>query len=387
MLTQTIAADQQANSAQASLSARDLKRAISRIKSHSMLTRTPAVGSASTIQELQSVRLRTMQDLVIERHALEASVRITVAAQARGNMDVQIKLQDLADALKSVPVRETVCLSQASDGVTLTTGGMTVRFTATSGGASFPQEVGTTIINADGAKLADAVGAAVTHASADGDGSVLCAARLASDEHGAQIVATDRYRLVERTLPGAIGSFHVNIPARMLGLAVKGAKAGEQVRILQGAEHVYVDRPGELWGIQPTVGQWPQRYRALFPDVVTGRVRVDGRELVACARSAASIIRRAHHPMRIEVDMEAQSLRLSVEMQGAERYSQTIPAIVDRDLAGLGPIGVLPTYLADAITATPAEMIVLALTAPHRPIMLEGAQDARAIVMPIRLDA
>jgi DNA polymerase-3 subunit beta len=364
---------------------RELARALARL--------AKLVDPRSAVAALSGVRIHTLEDrAVIDGTDLSCSLRVELEAGYEGELDALVSLKDLRNALKPFNAVELLELSAQDEFVH---GAMDVR----SGtrrvkvrGLRFEDWPKTPFDEKPGAKIvhggtgfAEAVAAALPHASKDPTRAVLTGICLEPD----RLIATDSYRLVKIAYEGielsdeATGREpceRVNVPARELNLAVE--KLGEREGVIierLGEQHVRLRRAGETWLLRLIGGDYPN-WRQLIPDSEPESIVTVERDRLKEALDAAATQVSKNVPLRIEIGPD--QLALQVQVPDGVSYEDVLSVEVDGTLDQA--YGVNPDYLSDCVWSMAEGDVTLRIYSPLWPILLDAGEDC-AIVMPVRL--
>jgi DNA polymerase-3 subunit beta len=209
------------------------------------------------------------------------------------------------------------------------------------------------------------------------------------------MAATDRYRLAVRDLtwsPEQSGLEAIAlVPARTLSDTAKALASADKVTVAlatpgAGEGLVGFEGSGRRTTSRLLDGEFP-KYRSLLPDESAGVATVGTAALVESVRRVALVAER-NTPIRLsfaagEVTLEAGS---GDEAQASESLDA---ALQGDDIS----IAFNPGYLLDGLGALGTEQAELRFTAPTRPAVLAGKDDAdatagdeyRYLLMPVRL--
>jgi DNA polymerase-3 subunit beta len=241
----------------------------------------------------------------------------------------------------------------------------------------------------DGDLLAAAVGHAAqcTLPMAEAAGSLVGFAGVHVLAAGDQLVvsASDRYRIVRRTIPwqpGSDGAGELLIPAADFAATVKQT-AGRAVRI------GFADADGSVASLSTdSLSVTSRTIAGKFPDIsgffpkpeaAAGSALVDAAELVAAVKRAALVIEEKN-PIRVVFSAGKATVQGG---GGGQRGSSEVAA--DSDVDDF-TIAFNPHYLASLMAPIEGAARIW-LYAPSKPVLIEPVDDAtyRAVCMPVRL--
>lgn len=233
--------------------------------------------------------------------------------------------------------------------------------------------------------LAEALRQVVRAASSDDSVPVISGVLLAAEAGGLRLVATDRYRLAVRDLPGAEvlrEGQQVLVPSRALS---------ELQRLLSGAESVTLrlgerDASFEVGRVRLTTrlieGQFPP-YAKLFPDSYPNRLTVGREALLDAVRRVRLIVRDAINPVRVA--MRADGVECTVITQELGQATEDLDAKYEGTEMTMG---FNPTFLIDGLEAVQGDEVALETVDPMKPATLraiEGGGEFLYLLMPVRL--
>jgi DNA polymerase-3 subunit beta len=200
------------------------------------------------------------------------------------------------------------------------------------------------------------------------------------------MVATDSYRLsVKHTdLENPPASpFEANVPARaMRELArIVGQTGAEEVEVaLPGNQIVFRAGPYVL-SSRLIEGQFPS-YRQLLPDSFDHDVRLPQAELLEVTKRIRHLAQR-NAPLRL--GFASGELTVSAETPEIGDAKESMPCAFDGEEL---VIAFNPQFFVEGVESIETEELVLRLTSPLRPGLLQqaGDEDFSYLVMPIRLN-
>jgi DNA polymerase-3 subunit beta len=333
--------------------------------------------------------------LVLSSFDYEVSARVEVPAEVSEPGAALVSGRLLADISRSLPGRPVdIATDAAKVVVTCGSSRFTLLTLPVEDYPALPEMPG-----ASGSLHGDAFAAAVAQvavaAGRDDTLPVLTGVRLEIEGSTITMAATDRYRLAVRDLtwsPEQSGLEAIAlVPARTLSDTAKALASADKVTVAlatpgAGEGLVGFEGSGRRTTSRLLDGEFP-KYRSLLPDESAGVATVGTAALVESVRRVALVAER-NTPIRLsfaagEVTLEAGS---GDEAQASESLDA---ALQGDDIS----IAFNPGYLLDGLGALGTEQAELRFTAPTRPAVLAGKDDAdatagdeyRYLLMPVRL--
>jgi DNA polymerase III subunit beta len=234
--------------------------------------------------------------------------------------------------------------------------------------------------------LAQTIDRVARAASRDEVRPILTGVLFQADGSTLTMVATDSYRLsvkhtaLEASLPGSLDA---NVPARALReLARIVAQGGAEEVSLSLERNQAVFRAGDvLLSSRLIEGQFPS-WRQLIPESFEHEVRLPRDELLEVARRISQLAQR-NAPLRFA--FAEGELTVAAETPEVGDASEGIPAPYSGEPL---EIAFNPQFVVEGIESVDTEELVMKLSSPLRPGLLEpaGHEDFSYLVMPIRLN-
>ncbi len=347
-----------------------------------------ALSTRTTIPSLGGIMLVAEGGALIAR-ATDGELAVSVAIDARVEGEGQLLLPgrllaDVARALPQGPV--TLAEREAERDVELTAG--TARFhLRLLDPEDFPRlpELEDGAITMPAPALAETVERVARAASRDEVRPILTGIMVSVEGSTLTMVATDSYRLsVKRTeLAGPVEApFEANVPARaMRELArVVGQGSVEEVRISMPGNQVVFGAGGVTLSSRLIDGQFPN-YRQLLPDAFDHDVRLPREELLGVARRIRYLAQR-NAPLKLA--FAEGELTVAAETPEIGDATESMPCGFSGEPM---EIAFNPQFFIEGVESIESEELVLRLTSPLRPGLLQpaGSEDFSYLVMPIRL--
>lgn len=201
-----------------------------------------------------------------------------------------------------------------------------------------------------------------------------------------RMVATDSYRLsVKETplesQPGA--EFEANVPARALQELARIAQQAEveSLSVWPRQNQIVFETDGTVLSSRLIDGQFPN-YRQLLPETAEHELRIATGEVLEVVRRI-SLLAQRNAPLRLS--FSDGELTVSARTPDVGEASEALPVPFKGEPF---EIGFNPDFLRDGLESAESEEIVLKLSGPLRPGLIESADDQGFVylVMPIRLN-
>lgn len=348
-----------------------------------------ALSTRSTLPSLGGILLSAQDGVVTARATdmeLGLAVEIEAEAEAEGSLLLPGRLlTDVARALPPGPVTLAERPQERDVELTAGTAEFHLRVLASEDFPRLPviEEGG---IRMPAAALAETVERVARAASRDEVRPILTGILVSVEEGRLTMVATDSYRLsVKHTSleAAAAGPFEANVPARaMRELArIVGQTGVEEVEIALPGNQIVFRAGTHVLSSRLIEGQFPP-YRQLLPDTFDHDVRLPQAELLGVAKRIRHLAQR-NAPLRL--GFAPGELTLSAETPEIGDGSESMPcAFEGEELV----IAFNPQFFIEGIESIETEELVLRLTSPLRPGLLQqaGDEDFSYLVMPIRLN-
>lgn len=316
-------------------------------------------------------------------------------------IQVDIEVNGLTDGVAVLPARLVADIVRALDpgAVTFESGEDEVRITS---GRSqfavrilpadefprlpFPAEEPATgdAVTLGSAEFAEALRQVVRAASNDDSLPVISGVLMTAEGSGLRLVATDRYRLAVRDLPGTTvlrENQQVLVPSKALA---------ELQRLLGGSESMTLrlgerDASFEVGSVRLTTrlieGEFPP-YQKLIPDSYPNRLIVNREAFLDAVRRVRLLVKDAITPVRVALRQDGVECTVITQELGQ--------ATEDLDAKYEGTelvMGFNPTFLIDGLEAVGGEEIALETLDPMKPATVRSTDggDYLYLLMPVRL--
>lgn len=234
------------------------------------------------------------------------------------------------------------------------------------------------------AEFAEALRQVVRAASSDDSLPVISGVLMTAEGSGLRLVATDRYRLAVRDLPGTTvlrENQHVLVPGRALS---------ELQRLLSGAESVTLrlgerDASFEVGSVRLTTrlieGEFPP-YQKLIPESMPNRLIVNREALLDAVRRVRLLVKDAITPVR--VSLRPDGVECTVITQELGQATEDLDAKYEgTELV----MGFNPSFLIDGLEAVGGDEVALETLDPMKPATVRSTEggDYLYLLMPVRL--
>jgi DNA polymerase III subunit beta len=342
----------------------------------------PSLGGILVTASAGIVRLRATD--------MEVGLSLSFGADVESDGSALLPGRLLVDVVRSLPPGERVKLALRPEqrDVEITAGSSRFHL-RTLPPEDFPRlpEIEGDAMKMPAAAFADTVERVARAASRDEVRPILTGILVSAQERTLTMVATDSYRLsVKHTeLDQPVSrELEANVPARALrelSRIVASEDAHEVEIALPGNQVLF--RAGEVVLSSRLIeGQFPS-YRQLIPESFDHEVRLPRAEFLDAARRVSQLAQR-NAPLRLA--FSEGELTISAETPEVGDASEAMPAPFSGEAL---EIAFNPEFLVAGIESVETDEIVVRLTSPLRPGLLEPLErdDFRYLVMPIRLNS
>ena len=348
-----------------------------------------AVSTRSPLPSLSGILLTAAGGKATARATdMELGLTVELDAEIEGEGSLLLPgrlLTDVARALPPGPVTLAERTEQRDVELTAGTAQFHLRVLPTEDFPRLPGFEGEAI-RMPATALAETVERVARAASRDEVRPILTGILVSLEGNRLTMVATDSYRLsVKHTTLDAPAAtpFEANVPARALRelARIVGQTGVEEIEIaLPGNQIVFRAGPYVL-SSRLIEGQFPS-FRQLLPDAFDHDVRLPKADLLDVTRRIRHLAQR-NAPLRLA--FSTGELTVSAETPEIGDASEGMPcAFEGEDLV----IAFNPQFFIEGIESIETEELVLRLTSPLRPGLLQqaGDEDFSYLVMPIRLN-
>lgn len=347
-----------------------------------------ALSTRTTLPSLGGIMLVAGGDGVVARATDgELAVSVAIDAGVDGEGELLLPGRLLADITRSLP-QGPVTLTERSAERDVELAAGTARFHLRLLDAEdFPRlpQLGEDAITMPAPALAETVERVARAASRDEVRPILTGIMVSVEGSTLTMVATDSYRLsVKRTeLAGEVTTpFEANVPARaMRELArIVSQHSVAEVQVAMPGNQIVFAAGGVTLSSRLIDGQFPN-YRQLLPDAFDHDVRLPRDELLETTRRMRYLAQR-NAPLKMAFGEG--ELTVAAETPEIGDASESMPCAYGGEPM---EIAFNPQFFIEGVESIESEEVVLRLTSPLRPGLLQpaGSEDFSYLVMPIRL--
>jgi DNA polymerase III subunit beta len=359
-------------------------------------TAARVASSRSAVQALSGVQLEVL-DGALELRATDMEVGLRLRAPGRDTSPgvAVLPARLLLDVVRALPGEEVALeLDSGTQEVNLASGPavFALRTLRSEDFPRLPEAPTDSPVTLDAAATIETITRVARSASRDDTRPVLTGVLVSVADASLRMVATDSYRLSVQTtsLPQAVGDgFEANVPARALQELARVAQQTEasEISVSRLENQIVFAIAGE--SPAPTIlssrlidGQFPN-FQQLLPESSEHELRIE-RELLAAVTRRISLLAQKNAPLRLGFSVG--ELRVSAQTPDVGEAHETLPV----DFAGEPfEIGFNPEFLRDGLESVESEEVVLRLTNPLRPGLIESGDGSGFLylVMPLRISA
>ncbi|MEO7197701.1 MAG: DNA polymerase III subunit beta [Solirubrobacterales bacterium] len=352
-------------------------------------TAARALSTRTTLPSLGGIMLVAENGKAVAR-ATDSELAVTVDLDAEVDGDGQLLLPGrlLADIARSLP-QGTVTIAERRDErdveITAGTARFHLRLLDTEDFPRLP-ELGSESITMAALALAETVDRVARAASRDEVRPILTGIMVSVEESTLTMVATDSYRLsVKRTEldEGMAQPFEANVPARAMRelSRIIAQNSVEQVEIAMPGNQIVFVAGNVTLSSRLIDGQFPN-YRQLLPDAFDHDVRLPRGELLDVTRRIRYLAQR-NAPLKMA--FAEGEVTVAAETPEIGDAAESMPCAFEGEAM---EIAFNPQFFIEGIESVETEEVVLRLTSPLRPGLLQpaGSEDFSYLVMPIRLN-
>jgi DNA polymerase-3 subunit beta len=349
-----------------------------------------AVSTRSTLPSLGGIQLEAADGaLTLRATDMELGLTMTLDdVQVESPGIVLLPGRLLGDVVRSLPAGEvTLALRPEPRDVEITASAARFHL-RTLPAEDFPRlpqlDEGAATLPA--APLAETIDRVARAASRDEVRPILTGVLFQADGSTLTMVATDSYRLsVKHTqLESPLAeSIEANVPARALRELARiiGQDGTEDVALSLARNQAVFRVGGVVLSSRLIEGQFPS-WRQLIPESFEHEVRLPREELLEVSRRISQLAQR-NAPLRFA--FAEGELTIAAETPEVGDATEAIPAPYSGEPL---EIAFNPQFVVEGIESVDGEEIVMKLSSPLRPGLLEpiGSEDFSYLVMPIRLN-
>jgi len=354
-------------------------------------TAARVASTRSAVQALSGIQLHAGEDGHAELRAtdMEVGLRLTLDADVASPGEVVLPARLLLDVVRALPGPDViVALRPAEQDVEILSGSAAfyLRTLRNEDFPHLPTAAAGDALSLDAAAFIDTVLRVSRSASHDETRPVLTGILVSASETELRMVATDSYRLSVKSTALATPvptPLEANVPARALAEVVRVAQQAESeaIAISRSENQIVFTVERAVLSSRLIDGQFPN-YRLLLPESADHELTVDREELASVVRRI-SLLAQKNAPLRLGFSEGQLLVSANTPDVGEARESLPVP------FAGEPfEIGFNAEFLRDGLESVESEQVVLRLTSPLRPGLIESADGSEFtyLVMPIRLN-
>jgi len=350
-----------------------------------------AVSTRSAMPSLGGILVKAADGKVgLRATDMEVGLSLSLDAEVESEGTVLMPGRLLVDVVRSLPAGEqvNVALRPEQRDVEITAG--TARFhLRTLAAEDFPRlpELDGETMTMPAPAFADTIERVARAASRDEVRPILTGILVSAEERTLTMVATDSYRLAvkhtELDTP-VTQALEANVPARALRelSRIVASEGADDVEIALPGNQVLFRAGGVVLSSRLIEGQFPS-HRQLIPESFDHEVRLPREEFLDAARRVSQLAQR-NAPLRLA--FSEGEVTIAAETPEVGDASEAMPAPFSGEPL---EIAFNPEFLVAGIESIDSDEVVVRLTSPLRPGLLEPLEreDYRYLVMPIRLNA
>jgi DNA polymerase-3 subunit beta len=353
-------------------------------------TASRVASTRSAIQALSGVQIAAAESgAELRATDMEVGLRLPLAAEVQRPGAVVLPARLMVDVARSLPAGNTTLeLRSSEQDVEIVSGGATfhIRTLRAEDFPTLPERSGAAGVTLPGPAFVDTVARVARSASRDETRPILTGILVSATGSELRMVATDSYRLsvkvTELETPLA-QPFEANVPARALQELARIAQSAppDELIISPRQNQVVFELDGVLLSSRLIDGQFPN-YRQLLPERSDHELRIAREELTDVVRRV-SLLAQKNAPLRLAFNTG--ELTISARTPDVGEASEAVPVPFQGEPF---EIGFNPEFLRDGLESVESDELVLKLTSPLRPGLIESADGSGFVylVMPIRLN-
>lgn len=343
-------------------------------------------GGRTSLPILANILLSTEDNqLKIAATNLEIAITQFIGAKVETNGSITVPARLITDFIGSLP-DSNIDLTVEDNKLHISAGSYTSTINGVSSEEfpSIPTVSSSKSITLSSDELKKAISQTVVAASTDEARPVLTGVYIYSENSSAVMVATDSYRLAERTLSKATKQpIEVIVPARTFSEVQRIIDGQDQTEILFDENQMMIVA-GEVQLVSKLIdGKFPA-YKQLIPEKSDVTITIERSELLSITKVAALFARESAGSITLDVDEDKQEVSIaSVASQVGENTSRAKAKIT-----GSGSVTLNSRFLIDALNAVSDSEIVFRFSGSTNPCIVEPTGSEKSvyqhIVMPLR---
>lgn len=357
---------------------------------HALLTALSVVGKGmsgtSTIPLLSGIYLKVESGMLeLQTNNLTISIRHRISANVEEPGEAVISGKLLNAIVKSLP--DAAVVFEGRDrilAITCLSSLFRLNTLDAKDWSEFPEIEPSSTCELPSAILSEMIDKVYKVTSKENSRPILQGVLLTSAENTLRLVATDSYRLAvceaySASEPEA-GDFTLIIPGTVFHDVLTMPSLTERILIGTTNNQIIFSFGDTTYISRKTEGTYPD-YRQLLPKTYATAITVDPEQFFAALRRVATIA--ATMPiMRLDIDADAQTMRLSITTRDQGESVEYIPVQVE---GGSMSLSLNHHYVAECLTSAPdREKILIELQSPTLPTIFKstGKINYLYLVMP-----
>jgi len=353
-------------------------------------TASRVASTRSAIQALSGIKIAASAERVeMLATDMEVGLRLTLMAEVLRPGQVVLPARLMLDVARALPgPGVSLELRDAEQDVEIVSGPSTfhIRTLRTDDFPPLPESGGEADITVPAAAFIETIAKVARSASRDETRPILTGILVSASASELRMVATDSYRLSvkETALAEPLERpFEANVPARALQELVRiaGQTQLETLTVSPRQNQIVFSFDGVVLSSRLIDGQFPN-YRQLLPERSEHELRLAREELTDVVRRV-SLLAQKNAPVRLA--FAPGEVTVSARTPDVGEASEALPVPFQGEAFD---IGFNPDFLRDGLESVESEELILKLTSPLRPGLIEAADGSGFVylVMPIRLN-
>jgi DNA polymerase-3 subunit beta len=353
-------------------------------------TASRVASTRSAIQALSGIKIAAL-DGAVEMLAtdMDIGLRLSVTAEVARPGHVVLPARLTLDVARALPgPRVSLELRDAEQDVEIISGPSTfhLRTLRADDFPPLPERAGDADLTVPAAAFVETIAKVARSASRDETRPILTGILVSASGTELRMVATDSYRLSvkETTLDAPLARpFEANVPARALQELGRIAAQSEldTLTVSPRLNQIVFSFDGVVLSSRLIDGQFPN-YRQLLPERSEHELRLAREELTGVVRRI-SLLAQKNAPVRLA--FAPGEVTVSARTPDVGEASEALPVPFQGEAFD---IGFNPDFLRDGLESVESDELILKLTSPLRPGLIEAADGSGFVylVMPIRLN-
>jgi DNA polymerase-3 subunit beta len=353
-------------------------------------TASRVASTRSAIQALSGIKIAAAGDAVeMLATDMEVGLRLAVTAVVARPGQVVLPARLMLDVARALPGPDvSLELRDAEQDVEIVSGPATfhIRTLRADDFPPLPEQGGDADVTVPAAAFLETIAKVARSASRDETRPILTGILVSASGSELRMVATDSYRLSvkETALDEPLARpFEANVPARALQelVRVAGQTQLDALTVSPRQNQIVFSFDGVVLSSRLLDGQFPN-YRQLLPERSEHELRLARGELTEVVRRI-SLLAQKNAPVRLA--FAPGEVTVSARTPDVGEASESLPVPFQGEAFD---IGFNPDFLRDGLESVESDELILKLTSPLRPGLIEAADGSGFVylVMPIRLN-